>query len=70
MFEFSISGKWVELLKQIAPNVTRVAVLRDPALSTGIGQFRVIQSVASSSGLEVNPVSLVRDASEIERFGR
>ena len=67
MFEFSISGKWVELLKQIAPNVTRVAVLRDPALSVGIGQFSVIQSVASSSGVEVNPVNLVRDAGEIER---
>src|SRR5215510_10840052 len=67
MFEFSLSGKWVELLKQIAPNVTRVAVLRDPALSVGIAQFSVIQSVASSFGVEVNPVSLVRDAGEIER---
>ena len=67
MFEFSISGKWVELLKQIAPNVTRVAVLRDPALSVGIAQFSVIQSVASSLGVEVNPVNLVRDAGEIER---
>ena len=66
MFEFSVSGKWLELLKQIAPNVTRVAVLRDPALSIGIGQFSAIQSVASSSGIEVNPVS-VRDAGEIER---
>ena len=67
MFEFSISGKWVELLKQIAPNVTRVAVLRDPALSVGIAQFSVIQSTASSFGVEVNPVNLVRDAAEIER---
>ena len=67
MFEFSISGKWVELLKQIAPNVTRVAVLRDPALSVGIGQFSAIQSMASSSGVEVNPINLVRDAGEIER---
>jgi putative ABC transport system substrate-binding protein len=67
MFEFSISGKWVELLKQIAPNVTRVAVLRDPALSVGIAQFSVIQSTASSFGVEVNPINLVRDAAEIER---
>ena len=67
MFEFSISGKWVELLKQIAPNVTRVAVLRDPALSVGIAQFSVIQSAASSFGVEVNPVNLVRDGAEIER---
>ena len=67
MFEFSISGKWVELLKQIAPNVTRVAVLRDPAISVGIAQFSVIQSAAASAGVEVNPVNLVRDADEIER---
>ena len=66
MFEFSISGKWVELLKQIAPNVTRVAVLRDPAISVGIAQFSVIQSAAASAGVEVNPVN-VRDADEIER---
>jgi putative ABC transport system substrate-binding protein len=61
-----LSGKWPELLKQIAPSVTRVAVLRDPALSAGIGQFAVIQSVARSVGVEVSPVS-VRDAPEIER---
>jgi len=67
MFEFSMSGKWVELLKQIAPNVTRVAVLRDSALSVGIAQFSVIQSVASSIGVEVSPVNLVRDAGEVER---
>ncbi len=65
-FEYDLSGKWLELLKQIAPNVTRAAVLRDPALPSGIGQFAVIQSVAPSVGVEVRPVS-VRDAAEIER---
>jgi putative ABC transport system substrate-binding protein len=66
MFEYGISGKWVELLKEIAPRVTRVAVLRDSAISAGIGQFGAIQSVAPSFGVEVSPVS-VRDAGEIER---
>ena len=65
-FEYDLSGKWLELLKQIAPNVTRAAVLRDPALPSGIGQFAVIQSVAPSIKVEVRPVS-VRDAAEIER---
>jgi putative ABC transport system substrate-binding protein len=65
-FEYSLSAKWLELLKQIAPRVTRAAVLRDPAIAQGIGQFGAIQSVAPSLGVEVNPVS-VRDASEIER---
>jgi putative ABC transport system substrate-binding protein len=65
-FEYSLSGKWLELLKQIAPGVTRAAVLRDPANPTGIGQFGAIQSVAPSLGVEVNPVT-VRDAGEIER---
>jgi putative ABC transport system substrate-binding protein len=65
-FEFSLSGKWVELLKQIAPGVTRAAVLRDPNLPNGIGQFAVIQSVAPSVGMEVIAIS-VRDAVEIER---
>jgi putative ABC transport system substrate-binding protein len=65
-FEYSLSGKWVELLKQIAPSVTRAAVLRDPALTSGIGQFAVIQSVAPTVGVDVIPVS-VRDAAEIER---
>jgi putative ABC transport system substrate-binding protein len=65
-FEYDLSGKWLELLKQIAPGVTRAAVLRDPAISAGIGQFAVIQSVARSVGVEVSPVS-VRDAPEIER---
>ncbi len=65
-FEYSLSGKWLELLKQIAPGVTRAAVLRDPAITAGIGQFAVIQAVAPSVGVEVSPVN-VRDAGEIER---
>jgi len=72
-FEYSIGGKWLELLKQIVPSVTRVAVFRDPTTPSGIGQFGVIQALAPSLGVEVNPVN-VRDASEIERdvatFGR
>jgi putative ABC transport system substrate-binding protein len=64
--EYSLSGKWLELLKQIAPGVTRVAVLRDPAITAGIGQFAIIQSVAPSLGVEVVPIS-VRDPAEIER---
>ena len=65
-FEYSISAKWLELLKQIAPHVVRVAVLRDPALAAGIGQFAVIQSVASSSNVDVSVID-TRDASDIER---
>jgi putative ABC transport system substrate-binding protein len=65
-FEYGISGKWQELLKQIAPGVTRAAILRDPAISGGIGQFGAIQAVAPSLGVEVNPVN-VRDPDEIER---
>jgi len=65
-FEYSIGAKWLELLKQIAPGVTRAAVLRDPAISTGIGLFGAIQAVAPSLGMEVTPVN-VRDAGEIER---
>ena len=61
-----MSGKWVELLKQIAPHVTRVAVFRDPTLAAGIGQFSAIQSVAQSFGVELTPFS-VRDPGEIER---
>jgi putative tryptophan/tyrosine transport system substrate-binding protein len=66
LFEYDLSAKWLELLKQIAPNVTHAAVLRDPAITAGIGQFAVIQSVARSVGVEVSPVN-VRDKSEIER---
>jgi putative ABC transport system substrate-binding protein len=65
-FEYSMSGKWPELLKQIAPGVTRAAVLRDAANPAGIGQFSAIQAVAPSLGLEVSAVN-VRDAGEIER---
>ncbi len=65
-FEYSISGKWLELLKQIAPGMTRVAVLRDPATPSEAGQFGIIQSVAPSLRVEVSPVNL-RDAPEIER---
>jgi putative ABC transport system substrate-binding protein len=65
-FEYSLSAKWLELLKEIAAGVTRAAVLRDAALTAGIGQFAVIQSVAPSVGVEVNPVN-VRDGGEIER---
>jgi putative ABC transport system substrate-binding protein len=65
-FEYSLSGKWLELLKQIAPGVMRAAVLRDVAIPTGVGQFGVIQAAASSLGVEVTPVS-VRDAGEIDR---
>src|SRR5262249_53585310 len=65
-FEYSISAKWLELLKQIAPGVTRVAVLRDAAMPDGIGQFAVIQSVAPSMRMEVSSVN-IRDATEIER---
>jgi putative tryptophan/tyrosine transport system substrate-binding protein len=66
MFEYSLCGKWPELLKEIAPSVTRVAVLRDAAITSGIGQFAVIQSVAPSIGVEVRPINM-SDAAEIER---
>src|SRR5438093_6073186 len=66
IYEYGMSGKWLELLKEIAPSVTRVAVLRDPAVVSGIGQFGAIQAVAPSLGMELSPVD-VRDASEIER---
>jgi ABC-type uncharacterized transport system substrate-binding protein len=65
-FEYSLTAKWLELLKQISPGVTRAAVLRESALPAGIGQFAVIQYVALSVGVEVSPVN-VRDAPEIER---
>jgi ABC-type uncharacterized transport system substrate-binding protein len=64
--EFGTSGKWLELLKQVAPRVMRVAVLRDPTLAAGIGQTGAIQSVAPSFGVQVSPVG-VRDSAEIER---
>jgi putative ABC transport system substrate-binding protein len=66
MFEYDLSAKWLELLKRVAPNVTRAAVLRDAAQTSGIGQFAVIQSVARSVGIDVKAINL-RDAAEIER---
>jgi putative ABC transport system substrate-binding protein len=66
MFEYGLSAKWLELLKEIAPRVTRAGVLRDPALTAGIGQFAVIQSVALSAGVDVSAINL-REAAEIER---
>jgi putative tryptophan/tyrosine transport system substrate-binding protein len=66
IFEYGMSGKWLELLKQIAPSMTRAAVLRDPAVASGIGQFAAVQAVAPSLGVELSPVDL-RDAGEIER---
>ena len=65
-FEYTLSGKWLELLRQIAPGVTRMAVLRDPTITDGIGQFVVIQSVAPSLGVEVSAIN-VREAGEIEQ---
>ena len=65
-FEYGMSGKWTELLKQIAPNVTRALVFRDPATAAGIGQFAAVRSVAQNLGIELTPVN-VRDADEIER---
>ena len=66
LFEYGMGAKWLELLKEIAPNVTRVAVLRDPAIASGTGQFGAIQSVAPTFGVELTPLN-VRDPDEIER---
>jgi putative ABC transport system substrate-binding protein len=66
MFEYSLSAKWLELLKEIAPGLTRAAVLRDPAIVAGIGQFAVIQSAAPSVGLDVSAINM-HDGAEIER---
>src|SRR5499427_5261264 len=66
LFEYGMGVKRLELLKEIAPKVTRVAVLRDPAIAAGIGQFGAIQSVAPTLGVELTPVNL-RDPGEIER---
>jgi putative ABC transport system substrate-binding protein len=65
-YEFSMSGKWLDMLKQVAPEVTRVAVIRDAAVPAGIGGFTAIQSAARSYNVEVTPIG-VRDAGEIER---
>jgi putative ABC transport system substrate-binding protein len=64
-FEYSLSGKWLELLKEIAPRLTRAAVLRDSANPAAIGQFGAIQAMAASLGVELRPID-IRDASEIE----
>jgi putative tryptophan/tyrosine transport system substrate-binding protein len=66
IFEYGMSGKWLELVKEIAPHVTRAAVLRNPAIASGIGQFAAIQAAAPSWGVELSLVD-VRDATEIER---
>ncbi len=65
-FDYGVGGKWLELLKQAVPSVSRIGVLRDPTLTAGTAQFAVIQAVAPSLGMEVSPVN-VRDAPEIER---
>ena len=66
-FEFSLGGKWLELLKEMAPNLTQVAVLRDPTLAAGIGQFAVIQAMAPPSfAVELAPID-IRGPGEIER---
>jgi ABC-type uncharacterized transport system substrate-binding protein len=66
-YEYAISGKWLELLKEIAPGVKRAAVIRDPAIAAGIGQWGVIQALAPLVGVEVRPVN-VSDPDEIERI--
>ena len=65
-FEYGLSGKWLELLKEIAPSLARAIVLWDPAITAGIGQFTIIQAAATSAGVDLKPVNL-RDAGEIER---
>jgi putative tryptophan/tyrosine transport system substrate-binding protein len=65
-FEFTLSGKWPQVLKEIAPEITRAAILRNPSTPGGIGQWAVIQAAASSTGMEVSPVG-IRDGDEIER---
>jgi hypothetical protein len=64
--EFSLSGKWLELLKQVAPDVTRAAVIRDPVMGSGTSQYAAVQAMAPSLKVEVNPVN-ARDAGKIER---
>jgi putative tryptophan/tyrosine transport system substrate-binding protein len=66
LYEYTLSGKWLELLKEIAPGVTRAAVLRDPTVGSGAGQYAIIQAVAQSLGVELRPMD-VRDPGEIER---
>ena len=64
--EYNLSGKWLELLKEISPSIKRVAVLREPG-AAGIGQWAVIAAVAASLGLELKPIDILRDAGEVER---
>jgi putative ABC transport system substrate-binding protein len=66
LFEYRMSGKLLELLKEIAPNLTRIAILRDPAIATGISQFAAIEGASSPFGMELSPID-VRDAGETER---
>src|SRR5215217_6420693 len=66
VYEYGMSGKWLELLKEIAPRVTRAAILRDPGTASGIGQFAAVQALAPSLGVELSPID-ERDATEIER---
>jgi putative ABC transport system substrate-binding protein len=66
LFEYTLSGKWLELLKEIAPSVTRAAVLRDPAVGSGAGQYAIIQAVAPSLRVELRPID-AREPGEIER---
>jgi len=66
VFEYSIGGKWLELLKEVAPRVTRIAVLRDSRVAAGPGLFGAVQALAPSIGVDLRPVD-VRDAGEIER---
>jgi putative ABC transport system substrate-binding protein len=66
LFEYALSGKWLEVLKQLAPGISRVAFIRDPAIAAGTGQFGAIQAVAPSFGVELTPVN-VHDPTEIER---
>jgi putative ABC transport system substrate-binding protein len=65
-FEYGLSGKWLELLKEVAPSVARAGVLRDSTVGSGIGQYAIIQAVAPSLGVELRPIE-VYDTSEIER---
>ena len=65
-FEYGIGAKWLELLKEVSPNLKRVGVIRDPTITAGPGQFGAIQSVAPSLGVEITPLNM-RDANEIER---
>ena len=66
LFEYGLSGKWLELLKEVAPGIARVAVMRDPTIASGAGQLGAIQAAAASSAVELKPVN-VSDAREIER---